>query len=563
MKTILVLAVILLSSLIFVPGASAQAPAIFYTDLQSAVNSGNSDTTYSSGNGAYVTIYGNNFGATQGTSTVTWNGQNCLLVVSWSSPWLWYQKMVVQVGSTCTPGTGNLVVTTSAGSSNGLALAVRSIGSNHIWYVKSNGNNGNAGTFSSPFQTMTQCAHGPTGGSQGPAGVMAPGDVCYVLAGVNQAPLDSYGSLDLCVPATAALPSALIAYPGTAKSDTIGSDSRDKGLYINGGLSACSNGTYWTVSGFILRANTINEVYTPHNRIIANYITCPAANGVSEGCLEPATGGYASVLGNEITNLGHGGKLFHAIYFGADSHDYEAGWNQIHDIIGGCRAIQVFNGSTDSYNVSIHDNLIYNVSCDGINLASVNPNNGFVKVYNNVVYNAGAGPDLGGQNATCLNINSTGANPTSPALVYNNTFYNCGALGNSDSAMVSPYIPSTFDNNIIVASGSEKYFTSGSGSSNITGSNNIWFGAGNGPSSTSGNLNVNPGFVATGSTPDLHLSSASSPAQGTGTTAIMTQADHDGVLRALPPAIGAYQFFTGGTTAQKPNPPTNLQVTIQ
>jgi hypothetical protein len=41
--------------------------------------------------------------------------------------------------------------------------------------------------------------------------------------------------------------------------------------------------------------------------------------------------------------------------------------------------------------------------------------------------------------------------------------------------------------------------------------------------------------------------------------------DHDGVGRPQGSAydIGAYEYFTGGSTVQKPNPPTNLVVTVQ
>ena len=83
--------------------------------------------------GAYVTLYGNFLGASQGSSTVTWNGQNCLRVVpstgtygGWGSPYFWYQRIVVQLGPGCTPGTGNFVVTVNGTASNALPFTVRS-----------------------------------------------------------------------------------------------------------------------------------------------------------------------------------------------------------------------------------------------------------------------------------------------------------------------------------------------------------------------------------------------------------------------------------------------------
>src|SRR5579872_6114796 len=62
--------------------SSSPAPQIFFTDLDSAPNSGGESVSGFSG--AYVTLYGDFFGASQGSSTVTWNGQNCLRVVG---PW--------------------------------------------------------------------------------------------------------------------------------------------------------------------------------------------------------------------------------------------------------------------------------------------------------------------------------------------------------------------------------------------------------------------------------------------------------------------------------------------
>src|SRR6267378_4552079 len=66
--------------------AQTPPPIIFFTDLTSGPNSGGESVSGFSG--AYVTIYGNFFGPSQGSSTVTLNGANCLRVVSWGSTWL-------------------------------------------------------------------------------------------------------------------------------------------------------------------------------------------------------------------------------------------------------------------------------------------------------------------------------------------------------------------------------------------------------------------------------------------------------------------------------------------
>ena len=538
MKSIFLLLAISVTFAIFAPTASAQAPGLFFSDLTSGPNSGGELISGSSG--AYVTIFGNNFGVTQSTSTVTLNGANCLRVVSWGSAWLWYQYISVQLGSTCT--SGNFVVTTPSGVSNAIPFTVRS---GHIYFVAPGGSDSNPGTAAAPFASVNKCT----------ASVEVAGDICYDKD-VSATTLHNYGAVDLSNSGTSTNPIAIVAYPGTFKNATFGSDS------LNKGVCECF-GSGWVVAGFTLRSNTLAmDVLGSNTRIVANFIECPAvAPGTQEGCLEPNSGvTNITAYGNESTNVGAGGKQYHAFYFGADGHDYDIGWNYIHDIKA-CRAIQIYNGSIDSYNILVHDNLVVNIPCDGINLATVNANTGYVKVYNNVVRHAGAGPDQGGQNATCLNTNAN-ASPSTPVQVFNNTFYDCGALGSSDSGIASPFIPTNFINNIIDATGSEPYFTSAAGSAHATGSNNLYFGRGNGPTQTTGNINADPLFVSAGT--DFHLQ-ASSPAVDAGTTMSALMLDIAGVSRPQGAAydIGAYEQFAGGSTVQRPNPPTNLNIVVR
>src|ERR1700741_843560 len=142
---------ILLLAVLLFGGASAlraqnQPPALLFSDLDSAPNSGGESVNGVSG--AYVTLYGNFLGSSQGTSTVPWNGLNCLRVLpptgsytGWGMAHLWFQEIVVQISSTCTPGTGNFVVTTANGSSNGLPFTVRS--SANIYCISTTGNDSN------------------------------------------------------------------------------------------------------------------------------------------------------------------------------------------------------------------------------------------------------------------------------------------------------------------------------------------------------------------------------------------------------------------------------------
>jgi len=130
-------------------GASAalaqNAPVLFFTDLDSGPATGNSDSTYTSNGGVYVTLYGNFLDS----GTAKLNGASCLTVVSGPATWMWYERMVVQVTNGCS--TGNFTVTTSKGTSNGIPFTVRG---GNIYYVSKSGSDNNSGTFSSPWATM-------------------------------------------------------------------------------------------------------------------------------------------------------------------------------------------------------------------------------------------------------------------------------------------------------------------------------------------------------------------------------------------------------------------------
>src|ERR1700730_11488892 len=126
--------------LLSVSAQGANPPAIFFTDLVGGPASGNSDTTYSATGGVYVTIYGTGFGSSQGGSTVTLNGASCLTVVSWGNTWMWYQNIVVKLGTGCT--TGAFVVTVGGQTStceDSFGRCQFTVRSGNIYYVSTTG----------------------------------------------------------------------------------------------------------------------------------------------------------------------------------------------------------------------------------------------------------------------------------------------------------------------------------------------------------------------------------------------------------------------------------------
>src|SRR5947209_12337561 len=98
----------------FTAAAQSSPPHIFFSDLQSGPN-----TDGQNGKGVFVTIWGKNFGATQGASTVRVGGGLVDNYPVWTD-----SKISFQLGTNA--ATGNITVTTSSGTSNGVVFTNRS-----------------------------------------------------------------------------------------------------------------------------------------------------------------------------------------------------------------------------------------------------------------------------------------------------------------------------------------------------------------------------------------------------------------------------------------------------
>lgn len=568
--------------------AQTPGPRLFFSDLDSGPNTGGESVSGFAG--AYVTLYGNFLGATQGTSTITWNGLNCLRVLpatgsygGWGSTYFWYQRIIVQIGTSCAAGAGNFVVTVNGVASNGLPFTVRA---GKIYFVSTSGSDTAAGSATAPFRTMTHCKS-----------AVAAGDTCYIENGVTQSSADNYDStFELESGGTAGSPIAFVAYPGATV--TVGSSAVTYGLRVPN-ISVSAN--YVTIAG--LSFTPSDEAMNPTNsnnwRIVGNKFQCPNANGQT-GCFETNEMTVVKFYGNETTNVGvaAAGKQQHGDYLSSDTNHVDFAWNYIHNNRS-CRALQVHSsplgggGATDptghqQYDLSIHDNLIHDEPCDGINLATIDPSQGKVEVYNNIIYHVGLGPDPADGEASynCIyfpQILNSGPAGGGTVEIYNNTLYDCGShVGtfNLSGGFTFKSGPVSFNvrNNIVNQISGEYYNNSGTGLSGVTvtGSNNIWFGSSQAaPSFTTANISSNPLFNSLVSF-DFTLTSGS-PAVDAGTTIASSNSykgyqvwngnplDSRGIARPQGSAydIGAMEFFAGGSTVQKPNPPTNLTVTVQ
>lgn len=588
---------ILLLAVLLFGGASAlraqtQPPALFFSDLDSAPNSGGENVNGVSG--AYVTLYGNFFGSSQGSSTVTWNGLNCLRVVpttgaytGWGMAHLWYQKIVVQLSSTCTPGAGSFVITTANGPSNGIPFTVRSSG--NIYCISTTGNDSNTGKFPS------SCWATPKSGFSR----MSAGDTAYWEGGVIVTSGGGFGGLDWGAGGTAGNPVAMVSYPGATPLPGVqcSSSSCTNGIAIRcsvGFPSSCSN---YTLAGMFIQGygQALMTQYTSatNQRYIGNFWTCTGPPG-AVGCISMSQNTFVKFDGNEIANivsLGTTGKQYHAFYLTTDSNHQEIGWNSIHNN-NSCRALQVHSSPVNlssgynQFDLSIHDNVIHDDPCDGMNLATVDPSQGKVEVYNNLIYHVGLGPDpLDGEASySCIRIaeyTNNGAAGTGTIEVYNNTLVDCGShVGTfklSGTFVFSPgSVGANFRNNIAYQNSGEFFSNSGNLPSGITltGSNNVWFGGSQAiPTWVTNNIASDPLFVNR-SANDFHLQSGS-PAIGAGTIINSSNTyknyppwqgriavDRDGLTRPSFSSIGANEF-AGGGTVQRPNPPTNLKVIVQ
>ena len=531
------------------------SPRIFFSDLESGPNIGGQKN-----HGVWVTIWGKGFGATRDSSTVTIGGRPAAEYPIWTDT-----KITFQLGPEAKSGpmVVNLKGKSGSGASNGLAFTVRA---GKIYFVAANGSDWRNGSFQSPWKTITYAKDR-----------MSAGDVSYIKDGVAQTSEDhftAYLSMDRnggSNSGKAGAPKALVAYPGARV--TIG---KARGLdYGIRTPNIASRADYWVISQLhIIGGKQAIDVGGTGWKIVGNDIECPGGDG-QVGCVEASQASGIKFYGNEVHNAGAGpvaSKFYHAVYFSTDSNHIDMGWNHIHDNFT-CRAVQFHSsplcrpncGARDQtghnqFDLHVHDNLIHGDSCNGINFATVDPSKGAVEAYNNVIYHVGvADPKDGGGAFSCIyvaGITNTGPVGTGTVEVFNNTLYDCAAnrSRNSDgsrgafSAVGGAGLTMRLRNNIVYQLPGEVYIDGNK--AQISGDKNLWFGAGNGPGQTTGNLNADPQFIDLGKS-DFHLRGAS-PAHDAGTTVLPNNpfvvgkggaADKDGVSRPQGKAfdLGAYE----------------------
>lgn len=570
--------------------AQASPPVIYYLDILSGPNTGGE-----SNNGVILTIYGKNFGSSQGTSTVTVGGGAVATYKRWCSACDstgLHDMISVAIGGSA--ATGAVVITVGGQASycenhdanEGCTFTVVP---GNIFYISPTGNDSASGSFAAPWASLNHAD-----------ATISPGDTVYIENGFQKLTCDGQGwhaaFTGLTSGGTSGHREAYIVYPGATATLGVLTGGSCGGDSLQYGIRNAGAENYVTFAGWTIRSPI--SCLEGNNNNFGRYINIDCAStgpaGASASFVFQAGNKGLYLYGNNLHDVSSGNnttRLNSCIYFGTSTSSIFPAWNKVGDGNTGCQTLLEVHstGGNEIYDVHIHDNILHGGTCVGMNISTVDPSKGVVEIYNNIVYHTGAGPNP--TDSSCYynvalaftNAGDVGAGVTTCAGnlstcvvdVYNNTFYDAGSIRNTQNSGASwgmIYIANNqggsvqwerFTNNILYPTTAEGlYFTSDTLTSQVGScANNDFFQAGVAPlyCNTGALSNVDPKVVST-STADFRLQSTS-PLLGVGLGTHLSIFDFDGNPRPKPPAIGAYDLPFGGV--YPPNPPANLSIVVQ
>lgn len=510
------------------PGSRLGPPVVLYTDIVSGPDTGGEN-----GDGAYLSIFGKNFGANLSNVKVYVGGGEVAryLYLGPSNGRFDVQQLSVQLGPRVQTGAIRVDIGGASSNTNRTFTVVPG----KIFYVSLAGSDtgGAIGEVGRPFRTVQGVFDRSDFG---------PGDFIVVRGG-NYSDVGHYGSFFSVryKGGTSGAPVTIMGYPGEIVNLVRTTQTH--------GIHSYSTPGHYVISNFHVDAGGTGlsiHVAPEDVRIVNNEVKNMFEDGGGSAAIG-GSGKHFEILGNRVHDNG-GSKLYHALYFdgsntsGPDTIDI--GYNNIYNQTGG-RGVQIYGDTgTPIRNVHVHDNWIHDIALDGI-LFSRDVANG-VQAYNNVVYRTGVvalrGPTTDtGSGGGCIRFAYSGA---IVAEVYNNIFADCAVDHDPGSAAIvlGQADRLTFRNNIFYGG---PYIDSDGGTriNSITGSNNLWFGGGAPPSWDASPVTADPRFL-NAAAHDYHLQSGS-PAINAGTSAVNTlvTSDFDGVSRPQGAGydIGAYE----------------------
>ena len=552
-------------------GQEVRAPVVLYTDLLSGPNRGGEND-----NGAYLSIFGKNFGDPSGlgsTTKVFIGGVEVAgyLYLGPSQGRHDVEQITVQVGHLGNSAAGAaLAIEVRVGDRRSSSFTPQTflVNPGRILFVSLTGDDATAvaGDIAHPWRHVQTSA----GALTGVWGAARPGDVVVLRGGTwtdigfgnpgRQYFVKFFSNSGTgATGAEGSGPISFTAYPG--EKVVIHPPGKEvfgviDGLNSGQAFDAAGKPRYsqWiTISNLVITTGGINdgpvnlESRSNHWRVVNNDLSAPDAVG-NRAAGVTGNGNHEAVLGNhihDIAGVGSRGEtlLDHGIYIDSGS-DWELAYNLIERITGGS-GIQLYNSghvTPTIDNVSIHHNLVHDVAKHGLNIGDTS--GAGILIWSNVVYNTAAG---------CWRNNSVNLQN---AKVWNNTFYNCNTWGNdaaiwNDVKNAARPIRVDFRNNIICASAASAKYTGGeagftAAGVSTSGGNNLWCG-GKGSASVrfdSNSVFADPKFVAADSKmPDFHLQNGS-PARASGDkvvkSMVISNYDFECVAPGLAVDRGAY-----------------------
>lgn len=546
MKRLFVIGAILFSLTSY---SYAASPIVLYQDITSGPNSGGEG-----GDGCYLSLYGKNFGASQGTSTVTINGTGVNSYTYWSDEWV-----SVQPGSSVS--TGSVVLTTSEGSST--APDGFTVRTGEIFYVDDGGtDSGSTCGFSAPCLTPDY-VHDLAG--------FGAGDFLYVRGGtytLSSGNTDTSRWVSATKDGSSGSPITFSGYPGETVTVNVGTSYA---LWQQ--PSSNHDRYYWNLANFTdinipdLTGNINNPIHlgasSSDMRKVYNFrvvnIDIQGGGNAASGASPFEIGRCqdTKLFGIKIHDSAQTGPSnTHFIYFGGeDITNVELGWFEISDCTYGRAALQVHsdgNWAADEKldEITIHDGLISNVPAQAL-LTDQRVED--VLFYNIIIADANQDTTSPTSVISFRGDNSDGDRTN--VIIYNSVVYADG--GSSDKGIFEFGLSSSDHAGTVTLYNNIFYLTDGAnegwddgyglnyiGSGNVTIDYNDWHGnSDSGPSYAGSNkVTTDPSFVSAESG-NFRLNEGSDCIDaGTSAVSASVTRDFDGSTWAGTYEIGAFMY---------------------